>query len=137
MNPFRDLPHPAQRLKPMKEMDLQELMHSVVVTKLSAALLEMLYPIEACVLNLWRKTLLHLRSLYASYMHFGSASATDVLLEGGGHKPDTAISQHLMRLLRVHPEVWISTPVLVKEEAAKCRVMQTEWVVLVRWNIQY
>jgi hypothetical protein len=26
MNPFRDLPHPAQRLKPVKEMLLQKLM---------------------------------------------------------------------------------------------------------------
>jgi hypothetical protein len=98
----------------------------VVVVKLSATLLEMLYPIEACVLNLRRKTLLYPITPYVSYKHPRNVNATDVLLERGGQKPDTAISQLLMCLLRVYPEVRISASLSVKEEVAKRRMVQTK-----------
>ena len=43
----------------MKEMLLYELMYFVIIVELGTTLLEMLDPIEACVLNLRRKVLFH------------------------------------------------------------------------------
>src|SRR6266536_237614 len=73
-------------------------MDLVVIIKLSAALLEMLYPVEACVLNLRRKTLLYLTTPYVNHKYPRNINAADVLLERGGHKPDTAISQLFLRI---------------------------------------
>lgn len=56
MDPFRNLLHPTKSLEPMKEMLLQELMHLVVVAKLSTALMKMLNLVETCILNLRGKT---------------------------------------------------------------------------------
>jgi hypothetical protein len=81
MNSFRDLPRPAQGLKPMKQVRLQELMNLVVVIQLGLAFLKMLDPIETCVLNLGRKALFHLTTAYISNKHTRSAQVTDVLLE--------------------------------------------------------
>jgi len=72
MNPFRDLPHPAQCLKPVKEMLPQEHMDLVIIPKLSTTLPKMLDPVQACILNLRRKTLLHSIALYVNYKHAGS-----------------------------------------------------------------
>jgi len=60
MNSFRNLPHPSKGLEPVKKMLLQELMYLVVVAKVRAALLEMLDPVETCILNLRWKILLYL-----------------------------------------------------------------------------
>ena len=59
MDPFRDLSHPSEGLKPVKQMLLQEFVYLVIVAKLSTALLKMLDPVETCILNLQRKTLLY------------------------------------------------------------------------------
>ena len=56
-------------------------MDLVVVVKLSSTLLKMLDPIEACVLNLWRKILLHLTIVNIGHKNSVGAYATDVLLE--------------------------------------------------------
>ena len=65
----------------MKEMLLQELVHLVIVARLGAAFLEMLDPVQTCILQLWGKATLYLDSLYVDCKHAGSARATDVLLE--------------------------------------------------------
>jgi hypothetical protein len=62
-------------------MNLEELMDFVVVAKLSTTLLKMLDPVETRVLNLRRKTLLHLTAVNIGYKDSGGAHATDVLLE--------------------------------------------------------
>ena len=66
----------------MKEMLLEELIHLVVVVKLSATLLKMLDPVETCILNLRRKTALNSTTLDVSYKYTRSIQATDVLLQG-------------------------------------------------------
>jgi hypothetical protein len=45
MNPFWNFSHPPKGLKPVKEMLLEELVHLVIVARLSTALLEMLDPV--------------------------------------------------------------------------------------------
>jgi hypothetical protein len=47
-------------------MDLEELMDVVVVVELSATILKMLNPVETCVTDLRRKTLLYLTFLNTS-----------------------------------------------------------------------
>jgi hypothetical protein len=51
----------------MKKMLLQELMHSVVVAKLSATLIKMLNPVETCILKLWWKTALDSTAVYVGH----------------------------------------------------------------------
>jgi hypothetical protein len=53
----------------------------VIVAKLRAALLEMLNPVETCILNLRRKTVLNLTTLDIGYKRTGCVQATDVLLQ--------------------------------------------------------
>jgi len=67
MDPFRNLLHPTKSLEPMKEMLLQELMHLIVVAKLSAALMKMLNPVETCILKLRWKTALNSTAVYVGY----------------------------------------------------------------------
>jgi hypothetical protein len=45
-------------------MHLEELMNPVIVAKLSTTLLKTLNPVEACILNIQRKTLIHLALLH-------------------------------------------------------------------------
>jgi len=71
MNPFGDPPHPAQRLEPVKEILLQELIYLVIVLKLSTALLKMLNPVETGILNLRRKTSLYLAAFNVSHERSG------------------------------------------------------------------
>jgi hypothetical protein len=80
MDSFRDFPHPPKRLKPVEKMLLQELMHLVVVVKLSTTLLKMLDPVKACILNLRRKTALNLTAFDVSNKNTGIVQVTDVLL---------------------------------------------------------
>jgi len=46
------------RVGPDSKMYLEELIDFAVITKLDATLLKMLNPVETCVPDLWRKTLL-------------------------------------------------------------------------------
>jgi hypothetical protein len=92
MNPFRSLPYPAKGFKPVKEMYLEELMDLVVVVKQSTTLLKMLNPVEACILDLWRKTLLYSTILYVSHKRTRSLLSANILLERGRHKSYTALS---------------------------------------------
>jgi hypothetical protein len=69
MNPFRHLPHPPKSLKPVKEMLLQELMHLVVVVKLSTAFLNMLDPVETCISDIRRETALNSTALDVGYTY--------------------------------------------------------------------
>jgi len=78
-------------------------MDLVIIIKLSAAFLEMLDPIKACILNLQKKTFLHLTALYTNNKHTKSVYAIDVLLERAKHKLYTIICQHLMSLFLIHP----------------------------------
>ena len=64
----------------MKEVYLEELMNLVVVRKLSAALLKMLDPVEARILEFKRKTVLNSTALNVGYKRPGSIQATDILL---------------------------------------------------------
>ena len=91
MNSFRDLPNPPKGLKPVKKMLLQELMYLVVIVKLSITLLEMLNPVETCVPDVWRKTLLYATTLYVSDKCTRSFLSADILLKRCGHKLYTAI----------------------------------------------
>jgi hypothetical protein len=54
-------------------------MYLIVVVKLRSALLEVLNPVETCILKLRRKTLLHSTACNVGYKHAGSVQATDVL----------------------------------------------------------
>ena len=56
-------------------------MHLVVVMKLSTALLKMLDPVETCILNLRRKTMLNSTAFDVAYKQTGNVQATDVLLQ--------------------------------------------------------
>jgi hypothetical protein len=53
-------------LQTMKEMQLEELMDLVVVIKLSATLVEVLDPVQTCILDLQWKTLLYSNAFYIS-----------------------------------------------------------------------
>jgi hypothetical protein len=103
----------------MKKMHLQELMNLIAVMELSVTLLKMLYPVETCILNLWRKALLHSNVFNISDDHTGSALIADILHESFGHQTYTSISHCPMCSLLVHPEFWITTPSFVKEEVAE------------------
>ena len=89
----------------MEEMSLHKLIDFIVKVKPIAALLEMMCPIKTCVLNIWRKTFIHWDFLYIVHMCSRSDNSTYISFEKGSHKPDTALSQLVMRLLHVHPEV--------------------------------
>jgi hypothetical protein len=67
MNPFRDLPHPAQRLKPVKKIFLQKLMDLIVIVELFTTLLKMLDPVETYVLELRKKSFIHSTALHISH----------------------------------------------------------------------
>ena len=81
MNPFRYLPYPAQRLKPVKKMLLQKLMDLIIVVELFTTLLKMPDPVKTCVLDLRRKPFIHSTALHISHEHNWSAQATDILLK--------------------------------------------------------
>jgi hypothetical protein len=81
MNPFRDFPHPPKSLKPVKQVLLQEPIHFVVFLKLTAALLNMLDPVETSILNFRRQALLHSTTLYVSSKPSRRVYATDILFE--------------------------------------------------------
>jgi hypothetical protein len=51
----------------VKEMHFEELMDFVIIARLNITLLKMLNPVEACVPDLWRKTLLYSTTLYVSH----------------------------------------------------------------------
>lgn len=87
MNPFRNLPHPGQSLKPVTKILLQELIHLVFIAKLRTALLKMRDPVETCVLNLRRKTLLNSTTLNVGYKFTGSIYTADISLKRGRYKP--------------------------------------------------
>ena len=60
-------------------MYLEELMDLAVIVKLSVTLLEMLNPVETCILNFRRKNALNSTAFDIAYKYTGSAQATDVL----------------------------------------------------------
>ena len=80
-NPFWSLLYLAKGFKLVKEMLLQELIDLVVVVKLSTTLLKMLNPVETCVPDLWRKTLLYPIALYVSHKYTVSLLSANILLE--------------------------------------------------------
>ena len=94
-------------------------MDLVVIVKLSITLLEMLNPVETCVPDLWRKTLLYLTTLYVNYKCTRSLLSANILLEKVRHKLDTVIGQRLMYLPFVDSEFRITAPIFVKQEVAK------------------
>lgn len=81
MNAFGNLPHPSKGLKPVKEMLLQELMHLVLVTKLSAAFLKMLDLVETCVLHIKRTAPVNLTALDHGHKHIWNVQVTKFLFE--------------------------------------------------------
>jgi hypothetical protein len=70
----------------VKEMYLEELMDVVIIVKLSTNPLQMLDPVQTCVLNFRRETLLYSTALYTSNEPSRSVHATDVLPEKSRHK---------------------------------------------------
>jgi hypothetical protein len=70
----------------VKEMYLEELMDVVIIVKLSTTPLQMLHPVQTCVLNFGGETLLYSTALYISNEPSGSVHATDALLEKSRHK---------------------------------------------------
>jgi hypothetical protein len=91
MHTIGDLPYPPKRLKPVKEMLLQEDVYLTVVGKLSTALLHMVDPVPTGVLNFEGNTLLDPISLGIDYEHVRGIHATDVLLERCRHKLYTMV----------------------------------------------
>jgi hypothetical protein len=75
----------------VKEMYLEKLIDFVAVAKLSATLLKMLNPVETCVPDLWRKTILYSTTLYVCHKCTRSLLSANILPERVRHKPDTAI----------------------------------------------
>jgi hypothetical protein len=61
-------------------MLLEELIHLVIILKLSTALLKILDPVETSILKLWQETLLYLSTLDISYKHTRSIKSIDILL---------------------------------------------------------
>jgi hypothetical protein len=62
-------------------MFLKETMDLAIVAKLTAALLNVLDPVQTCVLNFGRKTTLNPPSLDLGYKLAGSIYTTYILLE--------------------------------------------------------
>jgi hypothetical protein len=81
MNTIGNLSHSSKSLEPVKEIPLQEAVHLAIVAKLSAALLDMIGPVAAGVLNFRKKILLNPTFLSFDYKHVGSIHTTDILLE--------------------------------------------------------
>jgi hypothetical protein len=75
----------------MERMLLEEPMNLMVVIELDTAPLEMLDPVEACILKLWRETSPYAITVYVSSENAISMQATDISLERGGHEPYTII----------------------------------------------
>ena len=105
MNPFRDLPHPAQRLKPVKKMLLQKLIDLIVVVELFTTLLKMLDPVETCVLDPRRKPFMHSTALHISHENTWSAQVTDILLKRGRHELYAGIGQRPVPLFLIYPQL--------------------------------
>jgi hypothetical protein len=66
-------------------------MDLVIVVELSTTPLNMLDPVEACIVYLWRKALLYSTAFYISRESAESMQATNISLERGGHKPYTIV----------------------------------------------
>jgi hypothetical protein len=66
-------------------------MDLVVVVKLSITLLKMLNPVEICILNLWRKTMLYLTTLYVGHKCTRSLLTANIFLERVRHKSHIVI----------------------------------------------
>jgi len=94
-------------------------MDLIVIMKLIIALLKMLDPVEAGILNLRRKAFLYSNAFNISDKHTGTALIADILLESCGHQTYTSISHCPMCLILVHPEIWIITPSFVKEKVVE------------------
>jgi hypothetical protein len=62
-------------------MYLEELIDLVVVSKLGTTLLKMLNPVETCVPDLWRKTLLNLTTFYISHKYTRSLLLANISLK--------------------------------------------------------
>ena len=73
-------------------MYLKELIDFVVVVNLSTTLLKMLNPVETCIPDLLRKTLLYSTTLYLSHKCTRVLLSAYILLETLLYKPDTDIS---------------------------------------------
>jgi hypothetical protein len=97
--------------------------HLVIVAKLSAALFKMPDPVETCILKLQQEELLYSTPLDRGRKHTWSIHFADILLQIYQQKLETAVDQHLIRLLLVHPELWFLTFILVEKEVAKQRVV--------------
>jgi hypothetical protein len=100
-------------------MCLQELMDLIVIMKLIIALLKMLDPVEAGILNLRRKAFLYSDAFDISDEYTGTALIADILLESCGYQTYASIGHCPMRLLLVHLEIRISASILIKKEVAK------------------
>jgi hypothetical protein len=70
----------------------EHLMDLVIVIQLNSAPLKMLDPVEACVSNLRRDTMLYLTAIYPSCESARSLETTDVLFESIRHKLNAVIS---------------------------------------------
>src|SRR6266480_5524332 len=119
MNSFRDLAHPAEGLKPVKQMLLQEFVYFVIIVKLSTTLLKMVNPVETCILEIWRETLVYLAAVHVGCKCTWRVGSAYILLQTCQQNPETAIDQRLMCLLLIHQEIWLPAPGIAKKEVAK------------------
>jgi hypothetical protein len=83
------------------------------------ALLKMLHPVNAGILNLRKKAFLCSNALNIRDEYIKTALTADILLESCGHQTNTFINHYPMRLLLVHLKMWITASVLTKEKVAK------------------
>jgi hypothetical protein len=89
-------------------------MDFVVIAKLNTTFLEMLDPIEARILNLWWKILLHSTILNVSHERPWPTDTIDISLEKFGHELYTAGGKRSVRSHLVNPEIQITAPIFVE-----------------------
>jgi hypothetical protein len=56
MDAFRHFAHLIQRLNPMETVLFKKGVHFVIIAKLGTTLCKIIYPVEACLLQLFRET---------------------------------------------------------------------------------
>jgi len=103
----------------MKEVFQQKLMNMIIVIEVSTASLHMLDPVDACILDIWRKTPLYSTRFQVSGKSTGSLQTTYITREHSGQKLKAIVSQSPVRRLLIHPEMHVTASVFVKKEVAK------------------
>lgn len=83
----------------------------------------MLSPVETRVLELRRDVLLYESVINIPHKNIWCLEVTNVKFKHLGHKQYAAVGQSLVSLFLVHPEIHITTAVLVDQKVTKCRMV--------------